>query len=390
MTIKKKILLGITGSIAAYKTPDLVRRLIEADFDVRIVLTTSAKAFVTPLTLETLSQHAINEVLLEPTMQHIELAKWADVILIAPATANILVKLAHGFADDLLSAICLVSQTKLIIAPAMNQFMWQHLATQENVALLKKRGAHFLGPDEGLQACGDNGPGRLLETSVLVEYLSSYFNDQPLLNKRILITAGPTQEAVDPVRFISNRSSGKMGYRLAQMSTIFGADVTLVSGPTALSVPTCKKFIPVKTADDMLIAVENEISQQDIFIAAAAVADYEIAESHPKKIKKMGKTLSIALKPTVDILATIAQRKDKPFIVGFAAETEDLVKNAQAKRLKKGVDMMVANDVSRTDIGFDADQNEVIVFVQDKTIYLEKASKLKISEQLLRLIASYL
>lgn len=387
MVVKQKLLLGITGSIAAYKTPELVRQLLDAGFEVKVVLTESAKAFVTPLTLEAVSKHPVSTVLLEPKMEHIELAKWADIILIAPATANILAKLAHGFADELLSAICLVSQASVLIAPAMNQAMWQHAATQENVACLKKRGTHFLGPDVGLQACGDNGPGRMLEPAAIVEQLSLCVSQPLLAGQQILITAGATREAIDPVRFISNRSSGKMGYALAEAATALGAEVTLISGPTLLNMPSCKKFIAVTTAAEMLAQVEAEVADQAIFISAAAVSDYQVEHAADQKMKRNDKTLSLTLIPTIDILARVCQSQPRLFTVGFAAETENLVENAKSKLLRKGVDMIVANDVSRDDIGFDGDANEVTVFTRDKAIHLEKASKLRIVEQVLEIVA---
>ena len=342
----KNILFGITGSIAAYKTPDLVRKLLEAGFSVKVILTESAKSFVSSLVLQTLvSPENVFETLLEPEMQHIRLAKWADIILIAPATANTLAKLAHGFTDDLLSAVSLVSHKRIILVPGMNQSMWQNAATLHNVEILKSRYAEFWGPDEGIQACGDTGPGRMLEPIEIVQrLLEESQQKKPLLGKKILITAGPTQEPIDPVRFISNRSSGKMGYALTKEAVMMGAEVTLISGPVALERLDFLRMISVKTAKEMAEAVEAEYQGNDIFIAAAAVADYEVESASPQKIKKTGESLEIKLKPTKDILLTLGQNVKRPYLVGFAAETENMIENAREKLHRKNLDMIIAND----------------------------------------------
>jgi phosphopantothenoylcysteine decarboxylase/phosphopantothenate--cysteine ligase len=380
-----KILLGITGSIAAYKAPYLVRELKEKSYEVRVAMTASSKEFVTPLTLQAVSDHAVYEELLDPvtesTMGHIRLARWADHILIAPASANFIAKLASGTADDLLSAICLAASVPIFIAPAMNQQMWQNAATQENITIIKRRGIHCLGPAIGLQACGEEGPGRMLEPADIVAQYEALTLDRSLAGKRILITAGPTHEAIDPVRFIANRSSGKMGYALASEAASMGAIVTLISGPVSLESPT-----GVKTAADMLIAVQKEIAEQNVFISAAAVADYQIAEPSSQKIKHDKKPLILNLTATTDILATVCGMNPKPFVIGFAAETEHLLENAEKKRLQKGVDLMVANDVSRADIGFESDDNAVTVFSDKRQIPLEKASKKIIAKQLLKIL----
>jgi phosphopantothenoylcysteine decarboxylase / phosphopantothenate---cysteine ligase len=394
--MNKRILLGITGSIAAYKTPELIRKLKEQLHDVRVVLTSCGKAFVTPLTLQAVSQHKVYEELIdieaEAAMSHIDLARWPNCILIAPATAHIIAKLAHGFADDLLTTLCLATNTRLIIAPAMNQAMWSNQATQDNVCKLKERDCLFIGPGEGSQACGEFGLGRMLEPLEIVNALSKVFIKPYLQEQRILITAGPTQECIDPVRYLSNRSSGKMGYALAQAAIEAGAEVTLISGPVALTPPKKLKFISVNTAAEMLAAVQKEISQQTIFISTAAVADYQIVNPALQKIKKSSAPLTLQLKPTIDILATVSQMnlEAKPLLIGFSAETEYTLKFAEEKRRSKNIDLMVVNDVSQTDIGFDSDKNEVTVLSTDVPIHLECATKQLIAQQLLQIVANRL
>lgn len=392
---KRRILLGITGSIAAYKTPDLIRKLKEQGHEVRVVLTPAGKAFVTPLSLQAVSQHKIYEQLMdteaEAAMSHIELARWPDCILIAPATAHFLAKLAHGFADDLLSTLCLASNAQIILAPAMNQAMWANTATQSNVNELTKRECLFLGPAEGEQACGDIGLGRMLEPEAIVQSLGNVFVPPYLKGRRILITAGPTREPIDPVRYISNRSSGKMGFALTQAAIEAGADVTLISGPVELKPSERCKFIPIKTAAEMLDAVQTEIVEKDIFISTAAVADYQAAEMYLQKIKKTSNNFTLNLKPTIDILFAMGQMNEpKPLIVGFSAETADVFRSAQEKRLRKGADLMIVNDVSQPGIGFDSEENEVTILSQDAPIYLERASKKIIAKRLLEIIAQHL
>lgn len=393
--MNKRILLGITGSIAAYKTPELIRKLKEHYYDIRVVLTSCGKAFVTPLTLQTVSQHKIYEELVdveaEATMNHIDLARWPDCILIAPATAHVIAKLAHGFADDLLSTLCLASTTRLIIVPAMNQAMWSNRATQNNVNKLKERDCLFVGPGEGSQACGEFGSGRMLEPLEIVDSLSKVFVKPYLFKQKILITAGPTQECIDPVRYLSNRSSGKMGFALAEAAIEAGAEVTLISGPVALTPPRKLKFISVKTASEMLSAVKKEISQQTVFISTAAVADYQIVNPALHKIKKSSAPLTLQLKPTIDILNTVSQMRleTKPLLVGFSAETEYTLKFAEEKRRSKNIDLMVVNDVSQADIGFDSDKNEVTVLSSDVPIHLACAPKQLIAQQLLQIVANH-
>lgn len=392
---KRRILLGITGSIAAYKIPDLIRKLKEQNYEVRTVLTSGGKAFVTPLVLQAVSQHKVYEQLMdseaEAAMSHIELARWPDCILIAPATAHFLAKLTYGFADDLLTTLCLASHARIVLAPAMNQLMWSNVATQANLCKLKERDYLFLGPAEGSQACGDNGLGRMLEPAEIVRSLANVFIEPFLKDQHILITAGPTQELIDPVRYLSNRSSGKMGFALAQVAIDAGADVTLISGPVALTPPEKCKFITVKTAAEMLEAVQTEIVKKDVFISTAAVVDYHVAEPCMQKIKKVMSCLTLNLKLTIDILATIGQMDEpKPLIVGFSAETADVFRFAEEKRLRKGADLMVVNDVSQSDIGFDSDENVVTILSKEPPIYLEKAPKKLIAQRLLEIIAQHL
>lgn len=384
----KKILLGITGGIAAYKTPDLIRQLLDNGFDIKVVVTKNATQFVSLLTLQTLLPNRIFETLLEPEMQHIQLAKWADIILIAPATANCITKITTGFADDLLSTVCLATTAPIVIAPAMNQAMWQNIATQQNVQMLKKRGVFFLGPDNGIQACGDFGPGRMMEPLDIIDHLSSLLHQPFLNNVKILITSGGTRELIDPVRYISNRSSGKMGYALAKSANQLGAKVTLISAHTSIEKPTCEKFIPVETALEMKEAVLREIDQQDIFISVAAVSDYTVKKSD-QKIKRGTESLMLTLIPTTDILSEVCSKKKKPFTVGFAAETQNVIENAKKKRIKKGADIIVVNDVSKSDIGFGCDHNAVTVVTEDSTIPIEKNTKDNIAYQLLQIIFDY-
>ena len=389
--IKKKIVLGICGSIAAYKIPELVRQLIEKDCEVKIVLTKAGSAFVTKLTLQVVSGSEVYDELFATdsaiAMEHIDLARWADLILIAPATAHMLGKLAQGLADDLLTTLCLATTAPLMIAPAMNQQMWQHPAVQANVSLLMSRGVQFIGPEIGLQACGDYGPGRMTEPVDLVAQLNLGFQDHCLKGQRVLITAGPTQEAIDPVRYLTNRSSGKMGYALAQAATMAGAEVTLITGPTNQPIPLCKQIIAVTTAAEMFMAVKEQINDHSIFIAAAAVADYYVKNNAQEKIKHTSEPLVLTLEPTVDILAYVGHLEKKPFTVGFAAETNNLEAHAQKKRQQKNADLIIANDVSRADIGFDSDDNEISVISAKEIIPLKKAKKSILSQTLMKIIS---
>jgi phosphopantothenoylcysteine decarboxylase/phosphopantothenate--cysteine ligase len=387
-------IIGITGGIAAYKTPELVRLLKKQGASVRVVLSQGAKAFVTPMTLQALTGHPVYSELLdtdfEAAMGHIELAKWAHAILIAPASANRIAALAHGMADDLLTTLCLASSARLYVAPAMNQQMWHHPATQANLVVLQERGVTILGPDEGEQACGDVGMGRMMEPQDIFHQLHTPFSEKksPLYQKRILITAGPTREAIDPVRYISNRSSGKMGFALAQAAMNVGAKVTLISGPVALKTPHGVERIDVSTAQEMLDTVMTKMSNVDIFISAAAVADFQMEHQSAHKIKKESlEQFELKLIPTPDILAHVAKLSQKPFCVGFAAETQNLEVNAKKKLVDKTLDLIALNDVSKSDIGFDVDMNELTVMSLEKSYNIPKASKLEVAVKLLDIIS---
>lgn len=366
----QRILLGVTGGIAAYKSAELVRLLKKAGHEVRVVMTQGAMAFVQPMTFQALSGEPVRTSLLDPEaeagMGHIELARWADHILVAPASANFLARLAQGMADDLMTTVCCATDAPILLAPAMNQAMWRNRRTQRNVALLDDDPQIVrLGPDEGDQACGDTGPGRMLEPEQILLRLLSGGEDVagPLNGRHVVITAGPTREALDPVRYISNHSSGKMGYALAQAACQAGARVTLVSGPVQLACPTGVTRMDVTTAEEMLSATTRAVDAGcDLFVATAAVADYRPAEVAGDKIKKTDGTVSLSMVPNPDILATIAARPDCPFTVGFAAETRDLASYARDKMIRKKLDMIVANDVSRPGLGFNSDQNAVTVF----------------------------
>ncbi|TDF36449.1 bifunctional phosphopantothenoylcysteine decarboxylase/phosphopantothenate--cysteine ligase CoaBC [Alteromonadaceae bacterium M269] len=390
--LNKNVLLGVSGGIAAYKTPDLVRKLKAAGANVRVVLTQSAKEFVSTLSLQAVSGLPVSDSLLDPAaeaaMGHIELAKWADIILIAPATANIMAKITYGLADDLLTTLCLATTAKLVMAPAMNQQMWAATATQHNLAILRERGVLMLGPDEGSQACGDVGPGRMLEPLDIVERLNAPQSSNEFAGKHIVITAGPTRENIDPVRYISNFSSGKMGYAIAQAAASMGAKVSLVSGPVNLESPLGCERVDVSSAQQMLDAVEERVADCDIFIACAAVADYRTAEIVDQKIKKTkDDELTLTLVKNPDILATIASKTDAPFTVGFAAETQDVAHYAKGKLERKKLNMIAANDVSDKSIGFNSDNNALTVFWKDGEQALPLTDKQTLARNLLALVA---
>jgi len=393
----KKIILGITGGIAAYKSAELTRRLKEQGADIRVVMTDGAKEFITPLTFQALSGNPVSDSLLdrdaEAAMGHIELARWADLVLIAPASADFLARLTHGFANDLLSTLCLATNAPIAAAPAMNQQMWRNPATQENALTLKQRGIHLLGPGSGEQACGETGPGRMLEPSELVTAVLHLFPNaapptEKLSGKKVVITAGPTREALDPIRYISNHSSGKMGFALAKAALAAGAESVLIAGPVHLSTPEGVKRINTNTAQEMHTASLDMAGNADIFIATAAVADYRPETVAEQKIKKSADTMAIQLTRNPDIVAAVASLPDKPFTVGFAAETNDLISYAQGKLENKNLDLIVANDVTRSDIGFNSDQNAVTVISAEKHQNLERASKEAIAEQIINIIAS--
>ncbi|MFC6633767.1 bifunctional phosphopantothenoylcysteine decarboxylase/phosphopantothenate--cysteine ligase CoaBC [Microbulbifer taiwanensis] len=392
----KRILLGISGGIAAYKSADLVRRLKEHGAEVRVVMTAGAREFVQPLTYQALSGNPVHTDLLDPAaeaaMGHIELAKWAHLILIAPASAQVLAKLATGMADDLLSTLCLASEARLALAPAMNQAMWRHPATAANVQTLRERGAFIWGPAAGSQACGDVGPGRMLEPDTLVAEAQSLFAPrQSLAGRKVAITAGPTREALDPVRFLSNHSSGKMGFALAAAAQRAGAEVTLIAGPVNLPTPSGVKRVDVTGALEMRDAAERAADLCDIFIGAAAVADFRPAKFAEQKIKKRedNNEETVALVKNPDIVAGIAARTERrPFTVGFAAETEKVLEHARGKLTRKKLDMIVANDVSVADGGFDSDRNAVTVIDAAGSEMLPSALKTELAEQLIARIAT--
>jgi len=387
----KRILLGVTGGIAAYKSPDLVRRLRERGAEVQVVMTASAREFVTATTFQAVSGRPVRtdlwDAAAEAAMGHIELARWAEVVLIAPATADFLARLAAGQADDLLTTLCLATEAPVAVAPAMNHIMWANAATRANVGTLQQRGIHIFGPGSGDQACGEVGEGRMLEPLELVDRIAGLPNGTgPLLGRRVLISAGPTRERIDPVRFISNRSSGKMGFAVAQAAREAGAEVVLVSGPVSLPTPPGVRRIDVESAADMLAAVLKEVEGTDIFISTAAVADYRPARPADQKIKKTSDTLDLCMERTSDVLATVAARPDRPFVVGFAAETESVEQNARLKLLKKNLDMIAANEVGH-DKAFDCEDNQLIVLWRNKRHELGKASKLALARELVALIA---
>ncbi|NNL56329.1 MAG: bifunctional phosphopantothenoylcysteine decarboxylase/phosphopantothenate--cysteine ligase CoaBC [Pseudomonadales bacterium] len=394
--VNKRILLGITGGIAAYKAPDLVRRLRDAGADVKVIMTRGACEFVTPLTLQAVSGHRVHTELLdveaEAAMSHIELARWADAIVVAPATADALARFAAGRADNLLCTVLRASDAPLLLAPAMNQAMWRDPANQANCQLLVERGYHMVGPDAGAQACGDTGAGRMSEPLDIVRALAACFDSGALAGKQVLITAGPTREALDPVRYLSNHSSGKMGFALAQAALEAGAQVTLIAGPVALQADSRINRIDVESAADMLAAVQRSVGQADVFIGAAAVADFRPASSAGQKIKKTDGVDRSALElvKNPDIIASVAARAHPPLVVGFAAETNDVRSHARAKLQRKKLHMIVANDVSRSDIGFGADANEVLVLTADTEYELVKSSKSQLARKLLALIATQL
>ena len=397
--ITKNVLLGIGGGIAAYKSADLVRRLKERGFDVRVVMSQSAMEFITPLTLQALSGHPVSSSLLDPAaeaaMGHIELARWADLVIIAPATANLLARINAGMADELITTTCLATEAPIALCPAMNQQMYRNLATQANLASLQSRGYTLWGPASGSQACGEVGPGRMLEPLEIAELASRFFatkdvyaeqESQPLAGQSVLITAGPPREAIDPVRYISNHSSGKMGFALAKAAADMGADVTLVAGPVNLATPEGVTRINVESAQNMLDAVMENVDNKDIFIGCAAVADYRVSDIATSKIKKSAEEMQLALVRNPDILATVASLANRPFMVGFAAETHDVEAYARDKLKRKNLNMIAANDVSVAGLGFNADANALRVFWQQGSQDLPATDKLTLARQLLSLI----
>jgi phosphopantothenoylcysteine decarboxylase/phosphopantothenate--cysteine ligase len=388
------IVLGVTGGIAAYKAPDVVRRLRDAGADVRVILTPNAARFVSPLSLAAVSDHGV---IIEQWgdsghggVDHIELARWADLLLIAPATANILAKLAVGLADDALSTYAIAHRGTIVVAPAMNTSMLQHPTVQMNLATLRERGVIVLDPDSGILACGDEGSGRMPDPPVLAEFVKQQFATRDLEGRTILVTAGPTREPIDPVRYISNRSSGKMGYAIAEAARRRGAKVTLVSGPTAITPPGGVALTRVTTAAEMHKAVMDALPSQQIVIKAAAVADFTPVSVADSKIKKTDE-MTLVLQKAPDILAEIGASSPRPFIVAFAAETDNVESNAREKLVRKNADLIVANDVADASIGFDSDQNAVTVIARDgSSTKIERAPKIVIANQILDLVVARL
>ena len=393
----KRILLGITGGIAAYKAAELVRLFKKLHADVQVVMTNAAQEFITPLTMQALSGNPVHTSLLDPEaeagMGHIELAKWADVILVAPASADFIARLASGMGNDLLTTLCLASESPLALAPAMNQAMWKDPSCQRNIELLQDlrgKSLSIFGPAAGEQACGDTGLGRMLEPDEICEATANLFNTGLLTGKHITITAGPTREAIDPVRFISNHSSGKMGYAIAEAARDAGARVTIISGPVNLPAPERIQLVKVESAKDMLSACEQSENLGDVFIAAAAVADYRPLNVAEQKIKKSGDTIQMTLTKNPDIVATIAAKENKPFTVGFAAETQNVEEYARGKMKNKNLDMIIANDVSNQEIGFNSDHNAVLTIWPEGQQSFSQMSKSSLAKQLVELIAHQL
>lgn len=386
----RQILLGITGGIAAYKAAELVRRLRDRGADVRVVMTKAAQEFITPLTLQALSGNVVHTDLLDPAaeaaMGHIELARWADLVLIAPASADFISRLAHGRADDLLTTLCLATPARIALAPAMNQGMWRDVATQDNIALLHKHDRLIWGPAAGEQACGDVGPGRMLEADAIADLASKAFKTRLLEGKRVLITAGPTREAIDPVRYISNHSSGKMGFALAQAAVDAGAHVTLIAGPVTLPTPSHVQRVDVESAQQMFDAVHQRADACDIFIAAAAVADYRPEHVVDTKIKKQNDSMTLTLVRNPDIVASVAQLRPKPFTVGFAAETNNVKNYARDKLERKDLDLIIANDVAAPGIGFNSENNAVTALWRDGEMEIGERSKAQIARELIAVI----
>jgi phosphopantothenoylcysteine decarboxylase/phosphopantothenate--cysteine ligase len=388
----KRLLLGVTGGIAAYKSADLVRRLKEVGANVQVAMTPAATHFVAPLTFQALSGSPVRLELLDPTaetgMGHIELARWADLLLIAPASADFIARLAHGFANDLLSTLCLATDRPIAIAPAMNRLMWLNPATQENCRILAQRGIRLWGPASGEQACGEMGEGRMLEPVQLREAAIAHFSmDGRLRDLKVLITAGPTREDIDPVRFISNRSTGRMGFAIAQAAACAGARVTLVSGPVSLPTPSNVERIDVTSAQEMYNAVMSRVTAADIFIATAAVADYRPAARAEHKIKKTQETLTLTLERNPDILSSVAALEKGPFTVGFAAETQNVLEYAEDKRRRKQLDMIAANQVGIPGSGFESEQNALHVLWEGGEKILPLADKTQLGHALIALIA---
>lgn len=387
----KNVLIGVTGSIAAYKSAELVRQLKKAQVNVRVAMTENAKRFITPLTLQALSGFPVHDDLFdleaEAAMGHIELARWADIILVAPASADFMVRLKDGHADDLLSTICLAAKAPVAIAPAMNQVMWHQEATQATVKALTERGFLIIGPALGSQACGEYGPGRMVEADEIVHEVDRFFRSGLLSGVTVLITAGPTHEAFDPIRYITNKSSGKMGYALAEAAKAAGANVILISGPVSLSAPERITIEHVISAREMHDCVMKHLKESDIFIGVAAVSDYRPEKVAPQKLHKGEDTLTLHLVKNPDIISEVAKSDHRPYVVGFAAETENVLAQGKKKLKMKQLDMIIINDVS-SDKGMHADSNEVMVCYREHESFFPLESKTKLSKALIELIAN--
>ena len=390
----KRIIVGVSGGIAAYKSAEVVRRLQDAGAEVRVVMTPGAEEFIRPLTLQALSGHPVHADLLDPEaeagMGHIELARWADLVLIAPATADFIATMVHGRANSLLNAIYLATPAIVAVAPAMNQGMWSHPATTANMEQLSQRQVKVFGPDSGIQACGDIGPGRMQQPDILVEQVGACFASMQLSGKKLVITAGPTREAIDPVRYISNHSSGKMGYALAEAAIEAGAEVTLISGPVDLEPPQRCTVIPVISAADMHKATMSACADANILIASAAVADYRPVTVATQKMKKHADAMTLELEKNVDIVSAAASEYENLFVVGFAAETQDVESYARGKLECKGLDAIVANDVSRSDVGFNSDNNEAWWISADTSKTFSIRSKTQLARDIVAAIAEQL
>lgn len=393
----KKILLGISGGIAAYKCAELTRRLIERGAEVRVVMTKAAQEFITPLTMQAVSGFPVSDSLFDPaaeaSMGHIELAKWADLVLLAPATADLIARISAGMGNDLLSTLCLATDSPIVVAPAMNQQMYSNVATQENLATLKRRGFHIWGPASGEQACGDVGPGRMLEPMQLVHLAEDFFQPADLNGIKIAITAGPTREAIDPVRYLTNHSSGKMGYAIAEAAAKRGAQITLISGPVNLATPAGVSRIDTESAKQMHLAAMEAATSHDIFISCAAVADFRPADVADQKMKKKSGEDEMVLKliKNPDIVASVAGlTEQRPFTVGFAAETQDVEQYARGKLSRKNLDLICANDVSQQGQGFNSDSNALHLFWPAGDKALPLTSKQDLGQQLIsEIIALY-
>ena len=390
----KRIVLGVTGGIAAYKSAELIRHLCKLEADVRVVMTRAAQEFITPLTLQALSHNPVHLDLLdakaEAGMGHIELARWADVIVVAPATADFIARMAVGQADDLLTTLCLATSAPICLAPAMNQGMWRDTKTQQNVEELKERGVRMFGPDDGFQACGDIGPGRMIDPELIVKHTSDMFMHDVLSGMNIMITAGSTREDIDPVRYISNHSSGKMGFAIAEAAMEAGASVTLVCGPVSLETPDRVERVDVISAREMHQTVHNGLENVDIFIGCAAVCDYRPAEQSQDKIKKdpdnSSEILELKLVRNPDIIASVTALEKSPFVVGFAAESQNVLGYAADKLRRKKMNLIVANDISDDSIGFSSDSNEITILGEDLEEPLPRASKKVLARKLLKIV----